>query len=168
MIQVRGRIPPGFPTIHHVETIQELDPERIRHHRVPWEIVLTEPITFLEFELPLAIISEANHSQKRPWLNRQRKKNQQMEVMVEMRNHLKQRKVLLPCLVTLTRIGPKKLDLDNLANGCKSVQDSVARELGVDDGDETKVRWVYNQEVTGTAKAVSRYATRIKIESQPS
>jgi hypothetical protein len=42
----------------------------------------------------------------------------------------------LPCRVTMTRYGVKKLDEDNLGRALKSVRDVVAKWLGVDDGDE--------------------------------
>lgn len=48
-------------------------------------------------------------------------------------------------VVTLTRYG-RKLDSDNLQGAFKAVRDQVAAELGVDDGDESMVRWEYRQE----------------------
>ena len=51
-----------------------------------------------------------------------------------------------PILVTLTRIGPRKCDDDNLQGGLKAVRDQIAAELGVDDGDTTLVAWRYRQE----------------------
>ncbi len=51
-----------------------------------------------------------------------------------------------PVLVKLTRVGPRKLDSDNLQGACKAVRDGVSDWLDVDDGDETKVRWEYAQE----------------------
>lgn len=53
-----------------------------------------------------------------------------------------------PCTVTFRRIGPQKLDDDNLARSFKWVQDQVARRLHVDDGDGSVV-WQYTQEVIG-------------------
>jgi hypothetical protein len=46
--------------------------------------------------------------------------------------------------VTLTRVGIRKLDDDNLAGGFKAVRDAVARWIGIDDGSPI-YRWVYNQ-----------------------
>ena len=50
-----------------------------------------------------------------------------------------------PLVVTLTRLSssPRGLDDDGLAGALKGPRDSVARALGVDDGDRTKVRFVY-------------------------
>lgn len=46
--------------------------------------------------------------------------------------------------VTLTRIGARRLDDDNLAGGFKAVRDAVARWLGIDDGSD-RFQWVYAQ-----------------------
>jgi hypothetical protein len=66
-------------------------------------------------------------------------------------------------VVTLTRIGPRDLDSDNLAGSAKAVRDAVARWLGVDDGPRAPVEWRYAQE--RPAKGAKRYAVRITIES---
>lgn len=60
-------------------------------------------------------------------------------------------------LVTLTRIGVKLLDTDNLAAGFKATRDAIARCLGIDDGD-ARIAWRYTQEAGG------KYAVRIRIE----
>jgi len=39
-----------------------------------------------------------------------------------------------PLVVTITRLGPRALDSDNLASSGKHVRDAVATWLGVDDG----------------------------------
>lgn len=41
-----------------------------------------------------------------------------------------------PLVVVITRIGPGKLDDDNLAHACKYVRDQIAAQVGVDDGSE--------------------------------
>lgn len=48
--------------------------------------------------------------------------------------------------VTLTRIGRRALDTDNLAGSLKAVRDEVAKWLGVDDGPRGPVTWAYRQE----------------------
>jgi hypothetical protein len=53
------------------------------------------------------------------------------------------------------------LDPDNLANSFKAVQDAVAKRLGIDDGDQSKVRWVYEQRATGRHE----YGLEVKIEA---
>lgn len=63
-----------------------------------------------------------------------------------------------PLVITLTRIGKRKLDDDNLRGACKSVRDGVADFLGVNDADP-RIEWKYEQEK-------GEYAVRIRIESQ--
>ncbi|OHB81198.1 MAG: hypothetical protein A2W31_05145 [Planctomycetes bacterium RBG_16_64_10] len=46
--------------------------------------------------------------------------------------------------ITITRVGKRPLDSDNLAISAKHVRDGIADELGVDDGDKRLV-WVYEQ-----------------------
>lgn len=73
----------------------------------------------------------------------------------------------LPCVVTLTRISPRKLDLDNLMFGLKAIRDAVSEVLipglakGRADGDE-RIEWLYLQR----HGAPKEYALEIKIESQ--
>ena len=63
-----------------------------------------------------------------------------------------------PWTVTLTRIGPRKLDPDNLTGALKAVQDGVADALGKDDGsDAYEWRW---EQVRGDA---GEYAVLVSI-----
>ncbi len=52
-----------------------------------------------------------------------------------------------PLVVTLTRIGARRLDGDNLQGALKGVRDGVAGFLGVDDGDP-RITWRYAQQAT--------------------
>lgn len=61
--------------------------------------------------------------------------------------------------ITLTRLGPRKLDSDNLASSCKAHRDGIADALGIDDGD-ARLEWVYQQE-RGAAPGL-----RVTIESK--
>lgn len=65
-----------------------------------------------------------------------------------------------PYIITITRIAPRRLDDDNAIGGAKHVRDSLARLLGIDDGD-TRITWKYGQER-------GRYATRVRIECRRS
>jgi hypothetical protein len=66
------------------------------------------------------------------------------------------RQPTFPCVVKLTRVGPRKLDANNASETLQAIQDGVADWIGVDDGDETRVLWEYEQEV-------GSYAVRIEI-----
>jgi len=50
----------------------------------------------------------------------------------------------LPVQVTMIRLGPRRMDSDNVVSTFKDVQDAVADWLGVGDGD-LRVDWVYKQ-----------------------
>lgn len=51
-----------------------------------------------------------------------------------------------PMAVTITRIGKRKLDDDNLQGACKYVRDQIAKVVGVDDGSDLYT-WKYQQRV---------------------
>jgi hypothetical protein len=51
---------------------------------------------------------------------------------------------LPPLIVTITRIGPRKLDDDNLASSCKYIRDQIAEKVGLDDG-SAEYTWRYDQ-----------------------
>lgn len=59
--------------------------------------------------------------------------------------------------VTLTRIGKRKLDSDNLASSMKHAQDGIADAIGIDDGDD-RMCWKYAQEIG------KEYAVRVEME----
>ncbi len=120
------------------------------------------PLTELSFTAPVRLVSEANRREH--WaVQRRRKIEQQQHVALAFFAALKGRRlhVSMPCLVTLTRVGAKTLDSDNLANSFKAVQDAIAQKLGVDDGDVSRVRWVYEQRATGRHE----YSLEVRIVS---
>lgn len=67
----------------------------------------------------------------------------------------------LPATVTLTRVGKRKLDGDNLQGAFKYIRDAVAAKLGIDDGSDL-YDWQYRQEIGG------KYAIRIEITTKES
>lgn len=114
----------------------------------------------LDFCAPIRVISEANGREH--WAVKMRRgKAQQQEIDAVMSNALRGRAVALPCVVRLTRIGPKALDSDNLAGGFKACQDAIARRLGIDDGDTSKVTWEYKQMPVG----IRDYGVKVSISS---
>lgn len=50
----------------------------------------------------------------------------------------------LPLIITITRVGPRELDDDNLQSACKYVRDQIADIVGVDDGSKLYT-WKYEQ-----------------------
>lgn len=108
--------------------------------------------------VPIRTVSEAN--QREHWGARVRRKHaQQMEIAVAMQNNVRGR-VAMPCRITLTRIGPKALDKDNLAGSFKHVQDAIAKKLSIDDG-SPQVTWEYEQMPIG----VRNYGVKVQIKS---
>lgn len=65
----------------------------------------------------------------------------------------------MPATVTITRIGKRKLDSDNLAISAKHVRDGIADAYGVDDGSDLYT-WNYAQEIG------KDYAVRIEIRTR--
>lgn len=63
-----------------------------------------------------------------------------------------------PLTVTLTRLGGRMLDDDNLKSSCKHIRDQVARWIGRDDADPL-VAWNYGQELGGL------WGVRVRIET---
>ncbi len=102
----------------------------------------------ITLQLPIKVISEANARDH--WKTRWRRNlAQSTEVGAEWLNLTKRRPFPLPCVVRFTRIAPKWLDSDALVGSFKHVRDEVARRLGVDDGDTTKVSFEYDQAPLG-------------------
>lgn len=70
----------------------------------------------------------------------------------------------LSCVVTLTRIAPRRLDGDNLQGALKAVRDGVADWLGVVDAEHrSSVVWRYEQERGGPRSQ----ALQIELEVMP-
>jgi hypothetical protein len=61
--------------------------------------------------------------------------------------------------ITLTRIGKRKQDRDNMIGGMKHVIDGIADALEIDDGDE-RLDWQYKQEIGKT------YGVRVEIKAK--
>lgn len=108
--------------------------------------------------LPLKLVSEANAHEH--WRNRQKRaKAQRAAAKAALGPDVKGPPP--PYLITITRIGPRKLDSDNLAGAGKHVRDGVADWLRIDDGDE-RLTWQYAQRSEGAGV----YACEIVIESR--
>jgi hypothetical protein len=109
----------------------------------------------IEVSLPLRTRSTLN---LRVHWTKRAKRAQEQRAVVRMRLAVIRQLPALPAVVTLTRIGPRTLDGDNLQGALKSVRDGVADALGVDDGSKD-IEWHYVQE-----KGV--HAVRVKVESK--
>ena len=95
------------------------------------------------FNIPIRTISEANNRDH--WSKKARRaKGQRLMARLLTLSNLS--KKLERYVVTLTRIGKRKLDTDNLARSMKAIRDGIADAIGVDDGDE-RLRWEYEQKI---------------------
>ncbi len=114
--------------------------------------------SYIRLELPIRVVSEANQ-RDHYMAKHSRKVAQQAELTTEWRRLVKKHRLTLPVTVRFTRIGPKALDSDNLAGSFKHVRDSLAKILGVDDGDD-RISFTYAQQANG--KRV--YGIQIEIQ----
>lgn len=116
--------------------------------------------SMIEFFLPLDLVTP---NKKEHW-TRLSKRNHQNDWKLVIHWANNKCSMQLPCMVTITRIGPRKWDGDNLVYACKGIRDSIANllrpgfERGMADGTEL-IEWRYDQE-KGKIKGA-----RIKIES---
>jgi len=62
----------------------------------------------------------------------------------------------LPATITLTRVGRRRMDGDNLQGSLKACRDGVAKSFGVDDS-SGQYTWEYRQEIG------KQYGVRIEI-----
>jgi hypothetical protein len=110
----------------------------------------------IEVSLPLRTRSTLNVREH--WRKRA-KRTQEERAVVRMRLAVvREWPPRLPAVVTLTRVGPRALDGDNLQGSLKGVRDGVADALGVDDGSD-EVTWSYDQQR-------GSYEVRVRVESR--
>jgi hypothetical protein len=96
--------------------------------------------------LPLVVVSEAN--QREFWAKKYRRKIKQQSAVDTAWRFRFDRRPAAPAMITLTRLGGRRMDSDNLAGAFKHIRDQIARILGVDDGSDL-LTWRYAQEPGG-------------------
>lgn len=95
----------------------------------------------MRLSIPLKTVSGANAREHH--MARARRVKKEREAVMWMTNG--KTPPAVPCIVTLTRVGPTSgLDLDNLQSSQKAVRDQIAQWLGIDDRD-LRVTWKYDQ-----------------------
>lgn len=100
----------------------------------------------MKIRFDIKTVSEAN--QREHWATKNRRKKDQQYAFLMFWLKSRCADDLIPVgklTVTFTRYSCKTLDQDNLAGAFKHVQDELARQLKVDDGDGS-IRWIYAQE----------------------
>ena len=94
----------------------------------------------MTFTIPLRTTTGAGNSREHHHAKARRTVRERQAVVAAWPRELG---VQLPLLVKLARVSPGKADPDNAIAGMKAVQDAIARQLGVDDGDARWVTWEY-------------------------
>lgn len=97
----------------------------------------------MRFSIPIRLPSLANS--RLDWRRLARMKREQKALTKVFFNRIEVPP--LPLLVTITRLGPRRLDDDNLASACKYVRDAIADVVGMDDGSDLYT-WRYEQKIS--------------------
>jgi hypothetical protein len=123
----------------------------------------------VDVTLPLRLVNGSN--EREHWSVRCKRTAEQravthMRVRAELSKLLKGTGPLPPmksligrAMVTIIRIGVRRLDSDGAVISAKPIRDGVADALGLDDGDK-RIAWRYGQ-------AHGSYAVRVIITSRP-
>ena len=129
---------------HGLETAAEAAQARVMARNV----VAPRPdvsASILTVELPMRLPVIAN-SRMHPIAKWRLGKRQANAVERELRIQLgRQSLPPLPATVTLTKLGPRAVDDDNLVSCWKPIRDRIAKMYGIDDGD-ARWTWAYRQE----------------------
>lgn len=115
----------------------------------------------LKWEAPLRLVTLSNA--KGHWRTRHERAKTQRNYAAKMTNASRQcgaRFPNPPYRITITRIGKRNLDSDNLQGSAKHIRDGIADALQISDGDESAATWIVLQEK-------GDYAVRVRIEGQP-
>lgn len=121
-------------------------------------------MVFCEFTMPLRLVAEVNAREH--W--RARHKRSQMQHMTTTAIGLaalrRVAQMSPPYHVSIVRVGPRRMDMDNVIGSAKHVRDAVAKLLDVDDGDEARVKFEYGQRATGRKLPLRPYQVEVAIE----
>ncbi len=115
-------------------------------------------MTVIEVHLPIRTVSEANVREH--WAVKAKRAKSQRAAAFLMLKRYRRSMNGKSLVVTLTRIGARKLDSDNLARSFKAIRDGIADALDIDDGSD-RIEWKYAQQ-KGKPK---EYAIIVRIES---
>ena len=110
-------------------------------------------------DLPLRLVTLTNRRESR-FAASHRARTQRQAALLRVANKLLGKTHKAPYMVIITRYGKQKLDSDdNLNDSAKHVRDGIADALGVNDGDTSRIRFVYAQEIA------VKYWVRVEIRS---
>lgn len=100
----------------------------------------------LEFTIKVKTVSEANRWEH--WAKKHRRVKLQRTLAKAATLAAFGKNKINSGTVTITRIGAKALDDDNLASSLKAIRDGIADAIGIDDGNDV-VKWVNRQTPIG-------------------
>lgn len=128
---------PSSSSASHVQAADSSTPSNVR-----------EPAFAVRF--PFRTVSELNRRGHEHWRVTHKRASEQKWLTTWILGW-KRREYRFPVTVKLTRLAPRKLDEgDNLNASFKSIRDAIAKWLGVNDGDTSRVVWTYAQERSKT------------------
>lgn len=110
----------------------------------------------ITFTVPIKTVSHGNggNGSHGHWAVKARRAKEHKEAaMLAATANLERAEMQFPCIVLLTRLSVGTLDDDNLRQSLKACRDGIAKALGVDDKDVTRVRYQYEQERCKRAEA---------------
>ena len=104
----------------------------------------------IEWFLPIFTVSEAN---SREHWHKKAVRHDMQRRWVKVKFLQEKPTITLPCQITLTRIGKRKLDSDNLPISMKWIRDAIADNIfpGLPPGradDDERLVWKYDQKIT--------------------
>lgn len=110
----------------------------------------------LSITIPMRLVSEAN--QRGHWSKHHKRHREQRGIArLAVQSRLCAR-IYPPFSVSITRVAPRRLDVDNNVSSMKHVIDGLADALQINDADE-RVTWTFGQEKG------SVYAVKVVIEA---
>lgn len=99
----------------------------------------------ITYTIPIKTVSLANTREH--WaVKAKRAKGQRAVARLATLSALHGLKATVDLRISLTRLGKRKMDRDNMIGGLKHVIDGIADALGIDDGSDS-LSWEYAQEV---------------------
>lgn len=98
----------------------------------------------MRVHIPIKLPSLAN--ERLSWWRMARLKRDQKDAVILCLRSTDEEIPAPPVVVTITRIGPRRLDDDNLSSACKYIRDQIAAAIGVDDGSD-QYTWRYAQRI---------------------
>ena len=108
--------------------------------------------------IPIKLPSLAN--MRLHWRAMDRLKRSQKDAVFIALNSTTEQAPMFPVVVTIKRLGKRRMDSDNNVISAKYIRDSIAKWLGIDDGREDLYEWRYEQAID------TQYGVEIRIEAR--